>query len=54
MDLQKEFIEKIINSGIVVVSHQLKLLKLIKRLNFQMGERFISIDPSYFKLRYRL
>ena len=48
----KEFIEKIINSGLEVSELQLRLLKLIKKLNFQMVKIYFN-RAIYFKFRYR-
>jgi len=54
----KEFIEKIINSGLAVSEHPIKIIKINKEIKFIDGERFISIKPSTlsldidFKLKY--
>jgi len=54
----KEFIEKIINSGLVVSEAPIKIIKINKEVKFTDGERFISIEPSTlsldieFKLKY--
>ena len=55
----KEFIEKIINSGLVVSDSPIKIIKINKEIKFEDGERFISIEPSTlsldidFELKYR-
>ncbi len=54
----KEFIEKIINSGLAVSEYPIKIIKINKEIKFIDGERFISIKPSTlsldidFKLKY--
>ncbi|MBD1168070.1 UDP-3-O-[3-hydroxymyristoyl] N-acetylglucosamine deacetylase [Pelagibacterales bacterium SAG-MED06] len=55
----KEFIEKIISSGLVVSEAPIKIIKINKEIKFIDGERFISIEPSTlsldidFELKYK-
>jgi UDP-3-O-[3-hydroxymyristoyl] N-acetylglucosamine deacetylase len=55
----KEFIEKIIISGLVVSESPIKIIKINKEIKFTDGERFISIEPSTlsldidFELKYK-
>ncbi|MDC0921306.1 UDP-3-O-acyl-N-acetylglucosamine deacetylase [Candidatus Pelagibacter sp.] len=55
----KEFIEKIISSGLVVSESPIKIIKINKEIQFTDGERFISIEPSTlsldidFELKYK-
>jgi UDP-3-O-[3-hydroxymyristoyl] N-acetylglucosamine deacetylase len=55
----KEFIEKIISSGLVVSESPIKIIKINKKIKFTDGERFISIEPSIlsldidFELKYK-
>jgi UDP-3-O-[3-hydroxymyristoyl] N-acetylglucosamine deacetylase len=55
----KEFIEKIISSGLVVSESPIKIIKINKDIKFTDGERFISIEPSTlsldidFELKYK-
>jgi UDP-3-O-[3-hydroxymyristoyl] N-acetylglucosamine deacetylase len=55
----KEFIEKIIGSGLVVSESPIKIIKINKEIEFTDGERFISIEPSTlsldidFELKYK-
>jgi len=55
----KEFIEKIISSGILVSESPIKIIKINKEIEFTDGERFISIEPSTlsldidFELKYK-
>ena len=55
----KEFIEKIINSGLAVSDFPIKIIKINKEIKFTDGERFISIEPSTlsldidFELKYK-
>jgi UDP-3-O-[3-hydroxymyristoyl] N-acetylglucosamine deacetylase len=55
----KEFIEKIICSGIVVSECPIKIIKINKKIQFTDGERYISIEPSTlsldidFELKYK-
>ena len=46
----KKFIEKIINSGLVVSESPIKIIKINKEVQFKDGERFISIEPSTLSL----
>jgi UDP-3-O-[3-hydroxymyristoyl] N-acetylglucosamine deacetylase len=55
----KEFIEKIISSGLVVSESPIKIIKINKEIKFTDGERFISMEPSTlsleidFELKYK-
>jgi UDP-3-O-[3-hydroxymyristoyl] N-acetylglucosamine deacetylase len=55
----KDFIEKIISSGLVVSESPIKIIKINKEIKFRDGERFISIEPSTlsldidFELKYK-
>jgi UDP-3-O-[3-hydroxymyristoyl] N-acetylglucosamine deacetylase len=55
----KEFIEKIIGSGLIVSESPIKIIKINKEIKFTDGERFISIEPSTlsleidFELKYK-
>ena len=55
----KDFIEKIISSGLVVSESPIKIIKINKEIKFTDGERFISIEPSTlsldidFELKYK-
>ena len=55
----KNFIEKIISSGLVVSESPIKIIKINKEIEFTDGERFISIEPSTlsldidFELKYK-
>ena len=46
----KEFIEKIINTGLVVSESPIKIIKINKEVKFTDGERCISIEPSTLSL----
>ncbi len=46
----KNFIEKIISSGLEISNHPIKIIKIIKEINYSDGERFISIKPSALSL----
>ena len=46
----KEFIKKIINSGLAVSESPIKIIKINKEVEFTDGERFISIEPSTLSL----
>ena len=46
----KEFIEKIIVSGIDTSDAPIKIIKINKEIKFIDGERFISIEPSTLSL----
>jgi UDP-3-O-[3-hydroxymyristoyl] N-acetylglucosamine deacetylase len=55
----KEFIVKIINSGLLVSESPIKIIKINKEIKFTDGERFISMEPSIlsldidFELKYK-
>ena len=55
----KEFIEKIINTGLIVSESPIKIIKINKEIKFTDGDRFISIEPSTlsldidFELKYK-
>ena len=55
----KEFIEKIISSGLSISAAPIKIIKINKEIKFTDGERYISIEPSTlsldidFKLKYK-
>ena len=55
----KEFIEKIISSGLSISEAPIKIIKINKEIKFTDGERYISIEPSTlsldidFKLKYK-
>ncbi|MDC0179546.1 UDP-3-O-acyl-N-acetylglucosamine deacetylase [Candidatus Pelagibacter sp.] len=55
----KDFIEKIMNSGVVISEAPIKIIKINKEIQFIDGERFISIEPSTlsldidFELKYK-
>ena len=55
----RDFIEKIISSGLVVSEFPIKIIKINKEIKFTDGERFISIEPSTlsldidFELKYK-
>jgi len=55
----KDFIEKIISSGLAVSESPIKIIKINKEIKFSDGERFISIEPSTlsldidFELKYK-
>ena len=55
----KEFIEKIITSGVKVSDEPIKIIKINKNIEYSEGERFISITPSIlsldidFELKYK-
>ena len=55
----KNFIEKIISSGLIVSESPIKIIKINKEIKFKDGERFISIEPSTlsldidFELKYK-
>ena len=46
----KEFIQKIISSGLEVSESPIKIIKINKEIKFIDGERFISIEPSTLSL----
>ena len=55
----KEFIEKLILSGIKISDSPIKIIKINKEIKYSEGERFISIKPSMlsldidFELKYK-
>ena len=55
----KEFIEKIISSGLSVSEDPIKIIKINKEIKFKNDDRFISIEPSTlsldidFELKYK-
>jgi len=55
----KEFIEKIISSGLSISEAPIKIIKINKEIKFTDGERYISIEPSTlsldidFELKYK-
>ncbi len=55
----KEFIQKILLSGIKVSDAPIKIIKINKKIEYSEGERFISIQPSTlsldidFELKYK-
>ena len=55
----KEFIQKIIISGIKVSDSPIKIIKINKKIEYFEGERFISVEPSTlsldidFELKYK-
>ncbi len=55
----KEFIEKIILSGIKISDSPIKIIKINKEIKYSEGERFISVQPSTlsldidFELKYK-
>ena len=46
----KDFIKKIISSGLFVSESPIKIIKINKEIKFTDGERFISIEPSTLSL----
>ena len=46
----KEFIQKIMSSGLEVSESPIKIIKINKEIKFIDGERFISIEPSTLSL----
>ena len=46
----KEFIEKILSSGLKVSNEPIKVIKINKKVEYSDGERFISIEPSTLSL----
>ncbi len=46
----KEFIEKLINSGLKQSEVPIKIIKIKKKISFNEGERSISIEPSKLSL----
>ena len=55
----KEFIEKIISSGVKISEEPIKIIKINKEIQYSEGERYISIQPSTlslnidFELKYK-
>ena len=55
----KEFIEKIINTGVTISDAPIKIIKINKKIKYEDGDRFISIQPSTlsleidFELKYK-
>ena len=55
----KEFIEKIISSGVKISDEPIKIIKINKEIEYSEGERYISIQPSTlslnidFELKYK-
>jgi len=55
----KQFIDKIVESGLKVSDAPIKIIKINKKVSFNEGERFISIEPSKlsldidFELKYK-
>ena len=46
----KEFVEKIMNTGIQPSNTPIKIIKIIKKIKHNDGQRFISIEPSKLSL----
>ncbi len=46
----KDFIQEIVNSGLKVSEAPIKIIKINKKVSFNEGERFISIEPSKLSL----
>ena len=46
----KDFIKKIVNSGLRVSDAPIKIIKINKKITFSEGDRFISIEPSKLSL----
>ena len=46
----KEFVEKILAADFIVSNKPIKIIKINKKIEFQDGERFISIEPSNISL----
>src|SRR5210317_2010678 len=55
----KEFIEKILLYGFKVSNKPIKIIKILKKIEYREGERFISIEPTKisldieFELKYK-
>ena len=55
----RDFIKKIVSTGIQVSTSPIKLIKINKKIEFRDGKRFISIEPSKlsldidFELKYK-
>jgi len=46
----KLFIEKILSSGLVSSNRPIKIIKINKKVEFRIGEKFITIEPSKLSL----
>jgi len=46
----KEFIEKISHSGFEISNSPIKIIKILKKVEYKEGDRFISIEPSRLSL----
>jgi len=46
----KNFIEKIISSGLEISDSPIKIIKINKKINYSEGEKFITIKPSTLSL----
>ena len=46
----KDFIDEIIKSGLQTSNAPIKIIKINKKINFEDGERFISVEPSKLSL----
>ena len=46
----KQFIEEIVKSGLKISEAPIKIIKINKKISFNNGERFISIEPSKLSL----
>ena len=46
----KDFIDEIIKSGLQTSNAPIKIIKINKKVNFEDGERYISIEPSKLSL----
>ena len=46
----KDFIDEIIKSGLQTSNAPIKIIKINKKINFEDGERYISIEPSKLSL----
>jgi UDP-3-O-[3-hydroxymyristoyl] N-acetylglucosamine deacetylase len=46
----KKFIEKIMNTGVVISEAPIKIIKINREIKYTDGERFISIQPSTLSL----
>ena len=46
----KDFIDEIIKSGLQISNAPIKIIKINKKINFEDGERYISIEPSKLSL----
>src|SRR6056300_406675 len=55
----KQFVDKIIRSGLQISNKAIKIIKINKKVTFQDGEKFASIEPSKlsldidFELKYK-